>query len=132
MPGAFKNAGKMYLITGESGMQWLAYTVSYLRRFGVLSHAHPVHDPCEQVHLWQRRAWFIAGRPCPSVSPRQGVSPVSGTVEGGPVVSSLQEPEALTRSRRCQVHSRPWRSPYRVRASAHNAANTPAFTHWTK
>ena len=56
MSGAFKNAGRMYLITGESGMQWLAYTVSYLRRFGVLSHAPPVHDPCEQVHMWQRKA----------------------------------------------------------------------------
>lgn len=63
MPGAFKNAGSMYLITGESGMQWLAYTVSHGRRFGVPSHSQPVHDPCEQVHMWQRRAWFIAGRP---------------------------------------------------------------------
>src|SRR5216683_3167271 len=29
-------------------------------------------------------------RPCPWVSPRYGVSHVSGTVEGGPVASSLQ------------------------------------------
>jgi hypothetical protein len=69
MPGTFKNAGRMYLITGESGVQWLVYTVSYLRRFGVPSHTQPVHYLCEQVHMWQWRAWFIAGRPYPSVSP---------------------------------------------------------------
>jgi hypothetical protein len=91
MPGAFKNTGRTYLITGESGMQWLAYTVSHVRRFSVPSHAHPVHAPWAQIHLWQRRTCCIAGRLWLSVSPRPGGSPVSGTVEGGPVTSSLQE-----------------------------------------
>jgi hypothetical protein len=28
-----------------SGMQWLGYTGSPVRRFSIPSHAHPVHDP---------------------------------------------------------------------------------------